>query len=111
MARRRTRSDRTNILTLHGVANLPLPAAALHQHPRLSAHSNEAIIEAFRRVMGHVQARLDLIWRSRAWRGFCVSGGRSQLTRVPPACLAPRCAPSGRRSLEQKMHGSSYSLP
>jgi hypothetical protein len=63
---RPTTSDLTDILGLSVVANLPLPGAALPQHPLLSAHSNEAIIEAFRRIMGHNQARLDLIWRSRA---------------------------------------------
>ena len=66
MVGRPTTSDRTDILSLSVVANLPLPAAALPQHPPLSAHSNEAIIEAFHRIMGHNQARLDLIWRSRA---------------------------------------------
>jgi hypothetical protein len=59
-------SDRTNILSFSVVANLPPPAAALPQHPLLSAHINEAIIDAFRRIMGHNQARQDLIWRSRA---------------------------------------------
>ena len=52
MVGRPTTSDCTNILSLSVVANVQLPAAALPQRPLLSAHINEAIIEAFRRIMG-----------------------------------------------------------
>ena len=57
MVGRPTTSDRTNILSLSVVANLPLPAAALPQHPLLRAHIDEAIISTRRSSPTRIENR------------------------------------------------------